>query len=500
MSIFFDDQKASRALNRMKLTKKFKQVKSGIAFDQLDVNLASQQQATISLSASFVQSRIARVMLAGAGFLADAYDLFVINLVLRLLRDEYPEYKLSGKLAELEGAVASAALFGSVLGQLVAGTLADIIGRKKIFIATAILITIGCFGSACSIDTPTLTVYGQIATWRFFLGAGVGGEYPLAATVTSESSSASRRGSLMASVFAMQGVGAMVSVLVVIICLSLDFSSGFTWRFSLAFGAVPVMIAFPWRLRMHETETFEKVQQNRRDVKEFQSSPNIYAAYGSTSEHKSNNQSNHSTHLENPTENSYLIGEGKYLSISSPHNISTYDSLKRMLGFSNQSANEQTNHNSSSNTQSNSNHGHTSTEEPISFSRYAEVRRAWMFYKWHIFGTAMSWFLLDVVFYANGLFNHDVTALILSAGKKTTAKEDAINSMFLCLMAIPGYWLSVFYMERVGRKNIQFNGFIIMALLFGTCALFRDWFLDPDGPPYRKWFFLLLYSLTFLFR
>ena len=500
MSIFFDDQKASRALNRMKLTKKFKQVKSGIAFDQLEVNLASQQQATISLSASFVQSRLARVMLAGAGFLADAYDLFVINLVLRLLRDEYPEYKLSGKLTELEGAVASAALFGSVLGQLVAGSLADIIGRKKIFIATAILITIGCFGSACSIDTPTLTVYGQIATWRFFLGAGVGGEYPLAATVTSESSSAARRGSLMASVFAMQGVGALISVLVVIICLSLEFSSGFTWRFSLAFGAFPVMIAFPWRLRMHETETFEKVQQNRRDVKEFQSSPNIFA-YGSntsTSEHKSHNQTSNSAHLETPTENSYQIGEGKYLSITSPQNVSTYDSLKRMLGFTNQSTSEQTP--LLTNSQSNSNQNGSSTEEPISFSRYAEVHRAWMFYKWHIFGTAMSWFLLDVVFYANGLFNHDVTALILSAGKKTTSREDAINSMFLCLMAIPGYWLSVFYMERVGRKNIQFNGFIIMALLFGTCALFRDWFLDPEGPPYRKWFFLLLYSLTFLFR
>ena len=34
----------------------------------------------------------------------------------------------------------------------------------------------------------------------------MGGEYPLAATVTSESSSAASRGRLMAAVFAMQGV------------------------------------------------------------------------------------------------------------------------------------------------------------------------------------------------------------------------------------------------------------------------------------------------------
>ena len=38
---------------------------------------------------SFITSRTARVLLAGAGFLADAYDLFVINLVLRLLKGRW---------------------------------------------------------------------------------------------------------------------------------------------------------------------------------------------------------------------------------------------------------------------------------------------------------------------------------------------------------------------------------------------------------------------------
>ena len=36
-------------------------------------------------------------------------------------------------------------------------------------------------------------------------------------------------------------------------------------------------------------------------------------------------------------------------------------------------------------------------------------------------------------FYANGLFNHDVTSLILTAkGVKTTAKQDAYNAAILC--------------------------------------------------------------------
>lgn len=46
------------------------------------------------------------------------------------------------------------------------GSLADVIGRKKIFVATAILISIGSFGSACSGNSSAFTVYGQLACWR----------------------------------------------------------------------------------------------------------------------------------------------------------------------------------------------------------------------------------------------------------------------------------------------------------------------------------------------
>eukprot|EP01036_Dinobryon_divergens_P042317 gene42317-56221_t len=206
--------------------------RSGIGFDELE-----KEAKKNSVHTKYITSRTARVFLAGAGFLADAYDLFVINLVLRLLRDEYSHYATSGQIHVLEGAVASAALFGAIIGQIGAGYLADIVGRKKIFIATAILIILGCIGGSMTVDSDMFSIYAQIACWRALLGMGVGGEYPLAATVTSESSSAGKRGTLMAAVFAMQGV---------------------------AFGSVPVLIAFPWRMKMHETESFERIKESRK--------------------------------------------------------------------------------------------------------------------------------------------------------------------------------------------------------------------------------------------
>ena len=234
----------------------------------------------------------------------------------------------------------------------------------------------------------------------------------------------------MAGVFSMQGVGSLLSVAVVLICLELGCSAAFSWRFSLAFGAVPAALAFPWRLRMHETESFLNVKKEREEAAAA-SQADVGANYGSTDTDRAGSS------------------------------------------------------------RSGSGNGRPAKE--------SETMRAFRYYKWHMLGTASTWFLLDVVFYANGLFNHDVTALILSNGKSTTAIQDAWNSAFICLVAVPGYLLSVHYLEKVGRKNVQMMGFAAMGLLFLLCGMFRDWFLAPDAPFYRKILFLVLYSLTFLF-
>jgi hypothetical protein len=113
-------------------------------------------------------------------------------------------------------------------------------------------------------------------------------------------------------------------------------------------------------------------------------------------------------------------------------------------------------------------------------SRYDEIKYAFSYYKWHMLGTALSWFLLDVDFYANGIFNHDVTSLVLSHGRKTTAVEDAWNSALLCCIGVPGYWLSILYLEKFGRKNVQINGFYSMETTRGLYQQFDSF--NDDVP------------------
>lgn len=82
----------------------------------------------------------------------------------------------------------------------------------------------------------------------------------------------------------------------------------------------------------------------------------------------------------------------------------------------------------------------------------------------------------------------------------STAIQDATNSIIISLISIPGYLLSVLYIDRVGRKNLQLLGFGAMGLLFLTCAVGFDAMLGEESSWMGRWGFMVIYSLTFLFR
>ena len=56
---------------------------------------------------------------------------------------------------------------------------------------------------------------------RFLLGVGVGGDYPMSATISSEWSTAGRRGQMLALTFAMQDWGQFLGALFDIILLAI---------------------------------------------------------------------------------------------------------------------------------------------------------------------------------------------------------------------------------------------------------------------------------------
>lgn len=65
-------------------------------------------------------------------------------------------------------------------------------------------------------STPT-SVIVTLCFFRFWLGFGIGGDYPLSATIMSEYANKKTRGAFVAAVFAMQGFGILAGGIVTLI-------------------------------------------------------------------------------------------------------------------------------------------------------------------------------------------------------------------------------------------------------------------------------------------
>lgn len=202
-------------------------------------------------------------MKLGSGFFADAYYLFVIDIVLSILKGlstENPDGM--GYSTSTSSLIASATSAGAVVGMIGFGVMGDYIGRLPGLIITGSLVVIGAILSACCFRSDTFSLCSQLALYRVILGIGIGGEYPLSATMASEGSDAHVRGRVVAGVFSMQGLGLLFSSLLAFIVIKSGASLEFTWRFLLAFGCLPALIGMHFRLRMREHHKIEKSEDH----------------------------------------------------------------------------------------------------------------------------------------------------------------------------------------------------------------------------------------------
>jgi MFS family permease len=184
------------------------------------------------------------MFVSGMGFFTDAYDLFVIGIVVNLLKDQW---SLSTHQVSW---LNSSTLLASAVGAFVFGRVADMLGRKKIYGYEVLILAIGAIASAFSPN------YTFLLVCRIILGIGIGGDYPVSATIMSEYSGKQSRGRMVGLVFAMQGAGLVVGPLLASIFLASGVSSNLTWRLLLGLGAIPGLAVFYLRRQIHETPRF----------------------------------------------------------------------------------------------------------------------------------------------------------------------------------------------------------------------------------------------------
>ena len=184
------------------------------------------------------------LFISGMGFLTDAYDLFIIGVVMAILKDQWHPTALE------IGLVTSTSLLASAIGALIFGRIADMFGRKCVYGYECLVLSAGALLSAFS---PGI---GWLIVFRFILGVGIGGDYPVSATIMSEYAGKASRGMLISLVFSMQAAGLILGPLLAGALLATPLSHEWVWRILLAAGAIPPLIVFHARRTIHETPRY----------------------------------------------------------------------------------------------------------------------------------------------------------------------------------------------------------------------------------------------------
>lgn len=184
------------------------------------------------------------MFISGMGFFTDAYDLFIIGVVMSLLKPLWHVGKVEESLVE------STALLASAFGALLFGRVADMLGRKRIYGVEVLVLAAGAIGCAFS---PNIW---WLIGLRFILGIGIGGDYPVSATIMSEYAGKASRGMMVTLVFAMQAAGLILGPLFASALLATSLSHDLIWRILLAFGAVPALAVYIQRRKLKETPRF----------------------------------------------------------------------------------------------------------------------------------------------------------------------------------------------------------------------------------------------------
>jgi len=116
-----------------------------------------------------------------------------------------------------------------------------------------------------------------------------------------------------------------------------------------------------------------------------------------------------------------------------------------------------------------------------------------------LFACASAWFLLDIPYYSSTLFQSQIYRPWFPPADHVNAFQEAFNvARFQAIIAvastIPGYFVAVLLIDRVGRRRLQMAGFFLMSVFLFALA----------GPYDRYWrghatdaWYIVLYALTF---
>lgn len=182
---------------------------------------------------------------AGGAWLFDAMDVGLLSFVIAALAKEW---QLNSSQMGLIGSISSV---GMAIGAVVFGILADKIGRKNSLLCSLLLFSIGNGISAFSTSLSLFLVL------RLLVGAGLGGELPVASTLISENTPAETRGRAVVLLESFWAAGWLVASLLAYFVIPT-----WGWRVVLLITSLPAV--YTLILRKHIKQEHEPQLINRK--------------------------------------------------------------------------------------------------------------------------------------------------------------------------------------------------------------------------------------------
>jgi AAHS family benzoate transporter-like MFS transporter len=190
------------------------------------------QAAQTELDARRLRTLIWIVALATVGLIFDGYDLVVYGTVVStFLRDPSQIGLVTPSIA---GALGSYALVGVLVGALLAGSVGDILGRRKVMLFAYAWFSIGMGITALTTST---TLFGVM---RFVTGLGVGALVATTGALVAEYAPRGKKNLCNAIVYSGVPLGSLFAAGLAIVLLPI-----IGWRGMFLIGALPVLTLLP---------------------------------------------------------------------------------------------------------------------------------------------------------------------------------------------------------------------------------------------------------------
>ncbi|KIK62448.1 hypothetical protein GYMLUDRAFT_499958 [Collybiopsis luxurians FD-317 M1] len=208
---------------------------------------------------------VSPIFACGTALFSDGYANGVISDINLILNRIYDDALTKHKYTNV---ISSAVFAGTVVGMLLFGWLSDKLGRKfGMMTATWIVAFFSLLSAASSGAHHSLTgLVAMLSVCRFFLGIGVGAEYPCGSVSAAERSEErditkmSRHRWLALATNSMIDFGFVISTFVPLVLFWIfgEHHLRAVWRMSLGLGFVPAMAVLLWRIGMKEPERYQK--------------------------------------------------------------------------------------------------------------------------------------------------------------------------------------------------------------------------------------------------